>query len=190
MKEYNILLAILCVSCQASNTTPEKYENKTTVSNELYSMHKSILIDTIRLYINERRKAYHPKENDSLTGIVIDTIVYSPNKDKAAFFVITKNSNDKLLNKGSKDEFHYEARCFIALLDSTAFKSIRWFSAYNLTNYSTHKGTSTRVRAGYFKNFKGSQELFKYNLDDIRFWGDENVWGTTSRYTEVFEDDK
>jgi len=70
-------------------------------------------------------------------------------------------------------------RCFIALLDSSAFKSIRWFSAYNLTNYSTHKGTSSRMRAGYFKNFKGSQELFKYNLDDIRFWGDENVWGTT-----------
>jgi len=190
MKGYNVLLVILCISCQVSNTTPEKYKYKTTVSSVLYSNHKNILTDSIRLYIDEKRKAYYPKENDSLTEIVIDTIVYSPNRDRAAFFVITKNSNDKLLSKGSKDEFHYDAHCFIALFDSINFKNVNWLSAHNLTNYTTHQKTSERIREIYFKNFKGSQGIFKYNLDDVRFWKDINVWGNVLKYQEIFEDDK
>ena len=103
-------------SCQGQNDTPEKYKNNFIVSNDIYKEHTSVLMDSIRFYINIRTSAYYPNENDSLTQIFIDTILYSPKKNKLAFLVITKNSNDKLLSKGSKDEFHYDAHCFISNL--------------------------------------------------------------------------
>jgi hypothetical protein len=80
-------------------------------------MHQEILKDSLRQFIKDHSLAYYPKENDSFTEIIIDSILCSPKKDKAAFFVITKNSNDKLLSGGNKNEYHYNAHCFIADLD-------------------------------------------------------------------------
>lgn len=163
--------------CQGQNDTPERYKNNFIVSNYIYQEHTTVLMDSIRFFINKKTSAYYPNENDSLTQIFIDTILYSPKKDRMAFFVITKNSNDKLLSKGNKDEFHYDSHCFISDLKGVNLFNIKWLSAYSLTRYSSKEESSKRIREIYFKEFKGGQGgIFGYNLDDVRFWDDLNVW--------------
>jgi hypothetical protein len=153
------------------------------VSTRTYRVHKEILRDSIKHLVTEKRLAYYPKENDLNTEIIIDTILYSPKKDKAAFFVITKNSNDKLLSRGNKNQFHYDAHCFTAYLkgDST-FNGINWISASSINNFSTLEKTTFRIKEMFFKDFSKRQDvndssMYKYNLDDIRFW-DGPVWKT------------
>jgi hypothetical protein len=102
-------------------------------------------------------------------------------RGKVVFFVITKNSNDKLLSGGYDNEYHYDAHCFTVYLkgDST-FNDINWLSESNLSNFHSVEKTSFRIKEMYFKDFSKRQDvngksLYKYNLDDIRFW-EGPVW--------------
>jgi hypothetical protein len=167
----------LLYSCSdAQNITPRKYQNHFIVKQEIYDRHKFSLQDTIRKLIEEKDGPYYPIENDSLTQIFIDTILYSPSKNKLAFFVITKNSNDKLLSGGNKNEYHFDAHCFIGYLDSDyKINSITWVIGYNLSNYKTYEEVSARIKQIYFKELSTrtnnkDESTYKYNFDDIRFW--------------------
>ncbi len=177
-----------CYGCtgNASDTTPVIYRNNTQVAPHIYKVHQKILKDSIQHFINNKSLAYYPKENDLFTEIIIDTILYSPKKDKAAFFVITKNSNDKLLSGGNKNEYHYNAHCFTVFLkgDST-FNGIDWISTSSISNFYTFEKTSFRIKEMYFKDFNKRQDvdgnsMYKYNLDDVRFW-DGPVWKTMEK---------
>jgi hypothetical protein len=180
-----LLFALLpfFISCKnkAQNITPGEFRYYTKVNPEIYEKNTKALIDSIKILIRYKSEPYNIKEDDSLTGIFVDTILYSPKYDKIAFFIITKNSNDKLLDKGSKDEFHYNANCFIGQLDSQ--KNIIVFGniiEHSLFNFDNQKSTSDRIREVYFKeinmvtNLEG-KSVYKYNFDDVRFW-DGPVW--------------
>ncbi len=178
-------LCNFCYGCAdiASDTTPVKYRNNTQVPPHIYKVHQKILKDSIKHLIKEKSLAYYPKENDLFTEIIIDTILYSPKKDKAAFFVITKNSNDRLLSGGNKNEYHYDAHCFTVYLKGDfTFNDIYWIRASNISNFYNLEKTSFRIKEMYFKDFSKRQDvndssMYKYNLDDIRFW-DGPVWKT------------
>jgi hypothetical protein len=163
------MIALHQSSC--ANRTPNKYINKTTVSSEIYARNKQDFIDTIRKFISTNSSAYYPKSNDSLTKIFIDTILYSPSKDKFAFFVITENSSSKLLSGDTSAKYFYDAYCFVGHLDSV-FKAfdVVWVSAYSLSNYTDCKETSDRIREIYFNEFIREGTSMEYNLNDIRFW--------------------
>ena len=180
MTKYQGLLFILSYSlalnCNSQNVTPDKYKYFDAVSLETYKKNTITISDSIRNRIKSKLDPYFQTENDSLTEIIIDTILYSPKKDKFAFFAISKNSNDKLLDKGNKNEFHYDAHCFIGHLDSGyKIKDIAWLRGHNLSDYKTLESTSKRIREVFFQeitertNSKG-ESTYKYNLDDVRFW--------------------
>jgi hypothetical protein len=186
MRLYSLIAILFCSLCYGctdnkSDTTPVKYRNHTTVTIDVYKKHMLILQDSIIKFIKEKSHAYYPKENDLLTEVIIDTILYSPQKDKVAFFVITKNSDDKLLGGGNKTEYHYDAHCFIAdLKNNSFFKNIFWIRASSLSNYKNLNNAHHRIREMYFKDFSerkdgNNNSMYKYNLDDIRFW-DGPLW--------------
>jgi hypothetical protein len=186
MKLYLLSVILGCGVCYgfiafSQNKNSEDFKrNESTVSPHVYKQHKSMLTDSIKKYVCIRSHAFYPKENDSLTEVVIDTILYSPQKDKAAFFVVTKNSNDKLLSKGSKDEYHYNGYCFIALINNCAlFRNIQWLSVSSISNFDNYKETQGDIRKMYFEDFKYREDYngnaYKYNIGDIRFW-DCSIW--------------
>jgi len=172
-----------------SDTTPVKYRNKTVVSSSIYKVHKEILKDSIKYFIKNKSLAYYPRENDSLTEVIIDTILYSPKKDKAAFFVVTKNSNDKLLSGGNENEYHYDAHCFaVYLKEDSIFSDIYWIRTSNVSNFHTLEKASFRIREMYFKDFSKREDvngnsMYKYNLNDIRFWNGL-IWKTMEEEKE------
>jgi hypothetical protein len=173
LKSYQVLFLTLVYSlalnCNSQKVTPNEYKYSNDVSPGIYKSDIITISDSIRNRIKSKEDPYFQTENDSLTEIIIDTILYSPKNDKFAFFAISKNSNDKLLDKGDKNEFHYAAHCFIGHLDSN-FKilDIAWLRGYNLADYKTLESTSKRT------NSKG-ESTYKYNLDDVRFW-DGPLW--------------
>lgn len=186
-----ILIFGFFLGCNNHYIDKEKFVIKIPIGNldstqippHIYKFHQEILKDSIKQLIKEKSLAFYPKENDLFTEIIIDTILYSPDKDKATFFVITKNSNDKLLIGGNKNEYHYDAHVFTAYLkgDST-FNDIYWIRASNISNFYTLEKTSFRIKEMYFEDFSkrhdvNGNSMYKYNLDDIRFW-DGPIWKT------------
>lgn len=183
MSSLYILMWIITSSIGCNNVeqglTPSEYIYKDTVDDKIYNQYKSLLTDSIKSFIKAKGSPYYPKEFDEQTEIFIDTILFSPQRNRIAFFVITKNSNDKLLNKGSEDEYHYDANCFVGQLEDD-FWDIRWLNAINLTRYPTPMEASHRIREAYFNLFNRRKDidgnsLYKYNLNDKRFW-DGPVW--------------
>jgi hypothetical protein len=179
------VLCKFCYSCASinSDTIPAIYINNTTVSPKIYKVHQEVLKDSIRLFIENKSLAYYSKENDSQTEIIIDSVLYSPKKDKGAFFVITKNSKSKLIGGGNRNEYHYDAHCFtFYLYGDSIISGIYWVKAFNVSNFYTKEKASNRIREMYFKEFSKSQDvngnsMYKFNLNDIRFW-DGPIWQT------------
>ncbi len=172
------ILMLFQYSC-SSGRTPSEFLNKTTVSADIYNANKRVLTDSIREFILTNQSAYYPVDNDSLTEIFIDTILYSPSKDKIAFFVITKNTSNKLLSykQGDKVYNYYDANCFIAhLKNDTTIDKISWIEAYGLINYKNQCEASKDIRElSFTENVRPNRNL-RYNLDDVRFWNSK-IWG-------------
>jgi hypothetical protein len=184
IKKLNIFssfLYFIFFSCNAQTGTPEQYKNKNNVSPNIYQNISQKILDSVKSRIFKKEDPYYPSENDSLTEVFVDTILFSPSMDKIAFFVITKNSNDKLLDKGDKNDFHFTAYSFLGHLDSIHnITNLLWVSGFSLFNYKSKIATSNRIRDVYFKeitkrtNTKG-ESTYKYNFDDVRFWSGP-VW--------------
>src|SRR5687767_5884668 len=110
----NYSLAFLCVLCLSlanyswgsrGKETQAQFKNTSIVFLDTYSSHKDVFSDIIKKLLIERRVAYYSDIYDPETEISIDTILYSPKKDRAAFFVIVK-VNTKFMGD-----------CFISFVD-------------------------------------------------------------------------
>jgi hypothetical protein len=182
-KIKTILFCWLCsfLSCNSHNSTPENYKYHTIVSSKRYGHDQNTLRDSIEVLIKENQEPFHPHEDDSLTNVFIDTILYSPKNDKYATFIITKNSDEKLPDKGKRNEFHYNAFCFIGKLNAdSTIKDLTWISAHIVVRYKSLQAVSSRIRQIYFNEIATRKNLaaestFKFNFDDIRFW-DGPLW--------------
>jgi hypothetical protein len=176
-----VCICYFALSCNSQNQTPGSYKYFNNVSKEKNKIIQNEIVDSIKVFIETKQEPFHPNENDSLTHIYIDTILYSPNNNKYASFIITKNSDDKLLNKGNADEYHYNAYLFIGKLKADFnVKDLTWVDAHSLVMYKSIKEASLRIREVYFKEITDRKNLanestFKYNIDDVRFW-DSPIW--------------
>jgi hypothetical protein len=171
-----LLICVITFGCNSQNVTPNRYKNINTVGLEQYKKNIDEIADSIRSRIKSKEDPYYESEYDSLTEIIIDTILFSPANDKLAFFVITKNSNDKLLEKGNKNEFHYNAHCFIGHLNKDGLiEDMSWIRGHSLFNFRNIKNISKRIREVFFNEMTERTNLnggstYKYNFDYVRFW--------------------
>jgi hypothetical protein len=169
--------AFILFQCSNSKSvTPQKYRNNTVIDGFTYDKHMAQFKDSILNLIYYRNDPYYQLENDSLTKVFIDTILYSPKMNKFSFFAITQNSNAKLLSTEDKNQFHYSAHCFIGKLnENREISNFQWVKGYNLSNYKSLSEISRRIREVYFREItqrtnNEGESTYKYNFDDIRFW--------------------
>jgi len=182
-----------CQQRQAGIPTPEKFKYVNSFTRDGYIKDSLEIYEKIKVMINKSEGPYYVKEHDDLTEVFVDTILYSPNANRMATFIITKNSNDKLLSPGSSNEYHYNAHCFIAeKKGSDENWNLKWFRRLNFTRHETYSYVSEKIRYRYFNNLvqlKGAdgESQYKYNFDDIRFW-EGPVWDKeTINNPTVFE---
>lgn len=147
----------------------------------------------IKQWIENKKYPFYPDMFSNESQVIIDTVLYSPNKSKVAFFVITKSSNHSLLGTNNPDGFHFDARCFFGLRsNSHASWDIYWSSCFSINLFESYEASSTRIREMYFqefaklKNHQG-ESRFKYNLNDIRFWSGPAWEFTNINQPEIYE---
>jgi len=175
MPLFIVMQYFICWGCGGRATTPKEYKYVDTVNIEIYKKAISEITDSVKNRITLKENPYYQSENDSSTIVLIDTILYRPTLDKIAFIVITQNSNNKLLEKGKKNESHYDAHCFIGICKNNKIVQFAWVSAFSLSNYRDKYSASNDIRSYYFTELtsginKEGKSPFKYNFDDVRFW--------------------
>jgi hypothetical protein len=182
MKLFYIIFLVAVVFSQCGSKDNSYSDAPTPVSDTAnYAKRIADIKDSIKVFIATRQGPYYSKEFDERTEIFIDTLLLSPRKDKMVFLVITKYSNNKLLEKSDTNQYHFDASCFIGKLLNNERWDIAWLRALNVTRYKSLQEASERIREFYFIEFKTIEEdeskksLYKYNISEKQFW-DGPVW--------------
>lgn len=119
------------------------------------------------------------------TRLIIDSIVYSPNLNKLAAFVIVENPTDRQLTPDEKHEWYFDATCYLGTRQNDSL-SLFWMGP-NFSNSPDQKSLSETIRNSYFTEIAHWDSSVRntphYNLNDIRFWNDSSIW-------KQFEDQK
>ncbi|MGJ1421037.1 hypothetical protein ACR79T_15560 [Sphingobacterium spiritivorum] len=129
-----------------------------------------------------KNKTYSFKKEEYIGSakIMLDTILYGPDFNKMVLFVLVKNPVSKQLLPVKKDEFYYDAYCYLAKRKEGNTITLNWFEKFSLINYYNLTIAKEDIKGYYFnqlskvKNTRG-QPRYKYNVDDKRFWAD-SLW--------------
>tara|TARA_R110000868_G_C10868093_1_gene762048 strand:- start:890 stop:1471 length:582 start_codon:yes stop_codon:yes gene_type:complete len=184
-----VLLFVLTVLGCESSGTPDSYLNKTTISDASYRTDSSFFSHKIDSLIKNKESAFYPKSYSSTSEIYIDTIVYSPDSLKSAFFVILKKPNSSLLVSDNPKGFHFDAKCFLAQRDSISEPwKVKWFRIMNINRYSEYESISSQIQKRYFEDLikikdETGKSRFGVNVNDLRFW-DSPAWSEKSQMLE------
>ena len=187
----NIWIIILISNLSCSNTkdrtgeTPNQFKTKEQANLSQYKIDSlKMFNDFTKMMKNHEGEfySYKPENVDTTKSIIhIDTIVFSPNRNKA--FVLlstefllkkyTKVIDEKLTNLGSKKLF--DGHGFFCKM-----KGGKWFYEHyyvEVGNYENLQECLDRLREIYFHEISlmNRNNYNRFNIDDVRMW-EEPVW--------------
>ncbi|MEO8150669.1 MAG: hypothetical protein ABI723_23760 [Bacteroidia bacterium] len=187
MNKFLIMLQILLIallsffsSCgqfREKKITPNEFLNHTVIKKERYSKDSLEILIQLKIFLSKHEDFFYNKAYFDKTLLIIDTIIYSPDFNKLAVFVITKNPMYRQPYSDGKNEWYYDATCYLGLRQSDTI-SLSWWGP-NFTNSTDEEELSLIIRDSYFTEQARGDTIkantYKYNLNDVRFWG-SYVW--------------
>ncbi len=188
-----MILSFQFASCQNKSfeKTPKEFISKVNVPKRIYSSDSLNLVNLIKEEIRNHRGGYFSKAYDDSTEVIIDSILYSPNFDRLAFFIIDKKENKKTypinwtekdvesLNQNEKlsyNGYHYTGKAYIGIRKKDSL-IIDNFFRITTAKYENIDEAKLRLKQLFFEEYSAVKEAgFEYNIDDVRFWKNKNVW--------------
>lgn len=172
--------------------TPKEYISNNLPNKGKYSSDSTDIVFQIRGFIKNHKESFYSKDNDESTQIIVDTILYNPDYNKIATFIITKNSTSKQLIKDKNHKWYYDATCYLGAKHNDSL---------SLTQIGTHYGNSDMksisqiIRNYYFRERSSDPNHSNntYNFNDIRYWSNSKDWKKIENYKEMqknFEEEK
>ena len=182
---------IITVSCNfgtgvgETRITPKEFLNSTGINQVIYNRDKDTVITQIQHFLSTHTKSFYSEEYFDSTILGIDTILYSPNQEKIAVFIYTKNPISRQLYPNLKYKHYYDASCYLGKRQKDTF-DLKWLDRFRLINFYNQQEVTNGLRKMYFTEFatlKNGDDTYTYNvnLDDKRFW---NCYA----WTQYFED--
>jgi hypothetical protein len=186
MKKKTIMLQVILVivfaffcSCGGTNKndTSKEFLNHATIKREAYTKDSIELIQQLETYLIEKKDFFHNSAYSNSTQLIVDSIIYSPDFNKLAVFLIIKNAVHKQLIPSRTYYWYYDATCYLGIRQNDTI-NLNWIGP-SFTNSYDKNELSSIIRDSYLTNFaaKDSKGLhsYKYNLNDVRFW-DSSIW--------------
>jgi len=152
--------------------TPDKYLSHIIVKKDKYIKDSLKISKQLKYFLEHHQYSFHNKNYYSGTQLSLDTILYSPDFNKLALFVIAKNPESRRLLPDEKYEWHYDGYCYFGTRLKDSIDLIYLDAGFG-SHYKDH--VSEWLRTNYFRLFAtikdvNEQYKYKYNLNDTRFW--------------------
>jgi hypothetical protein len=178
---YLITLFLSFNSCEGVGErkyTPKEFLNHIVIQKENYSKDSVEIIRQLQNFLKRHDDFFYSKAYFEGTQIIIDSIIYSPDFNKLAVFVITKNPTSRQLLPDKKHDWYYDGTCYLGLRQNDTICLSR--IGPNFSNSPNKKELSIMMRETYFTTYATFKDTsgayrYKYNIDDIRFW-DCPIW--------------
>ena len=157
--------------------TPNQFLNKTVTKKEDYTKDSLTISAKLKGLLLQHEDFFYSKEYFEGTDIIIDTIIYSPDLNKLAVLVLTKNPTSRQLMPTENEMWYYNATSYLGIRQGDTISLTRL--GPDFTNSTDKQEQSNYIRQACFRTFvsKDTTEkyAYKYNLNDIRFWT-SSVW--------------
>ena len=157
--------------------TPDQFLNKTVNKKEDYTKDSLALSTKLKDLLLQHQDFFYSKEYFEGTDIIIDTIIYSPDFDKLAILILTKNPTARQLMPDKNGDYYYNATCYLGVRQKDTI-SLSYVGP-DFTNSVDKRKQSNYIRQACFRLFVSSDTTkkysYKYNLNDTRFWT-SSVW--------------
>lgn len=186
-KVYIILLIYFAlVSCNGNGQqleTPKEFINHVTVGTKLYSKDSIAILSALYTKMRNHQESFTNSEYFDSTILLLDTIMYDSSLSKIAIFVIAKNPIAKNPYSDSKLPYYYNASCYLGkrkFIDSSSFE-LKQLGPFSLANFDSDVIIKQAIRNYFFLELatlldEKNQPVFKYNLNDKRFWDSATGW--------------
>lgn len=193
MKGLKLLIFVLFIVIfhQCDNTekiikkykTKNEFKYKYNLSPSVYSADSLMLAGIFREMINRKVSPYSSKMFDEKTKIIIDSIIYDPDRNYTAIFVIMKIFNGSMRFRGdmNPNAWHFDGTIHFAektkdslenkycwkIFDYHGTDHINGESYAQISEIVRIENLAGRSYAAHKYNYEG------YNVDDYRFWTSE-----------------
>ena len=173
-----LMFLLWIISCNNFHANNDNHEFG-LVSDSLYISDSTKIIEILRSDLKLKRGGFTSDEYYVGTNIYIDTIIYSPLRDKFVLFVITENQTSRQMFSEQHLKWYYTGDCYLGkkYLDDSIFITL---SGPRLTNGVNIKQIKKDMYDTYFTIFSKFKDTngklkYKYNLGDVRFWNSP-IW--------------
>ncbi len=183
----NIIIFLLTLaSCNGNSQqleTPKEFINKVTVDVSVYSNDSAAIVADLYLKMKNHEASFTNPEYFDSTVLAIDTIMYDSSLNKIAVFVVARNPTYRNPHSDSKLPFYYNSSCYLGKRQhhGTSIFELKQLGPFTLANFDDKGIIRKAIREYYFLELatvldENSQSVFKYNLNDKRFWESPTGW--------------
>jgi hypothetical protein len=174
--------------------TPKEFLNHAVNGSSGYTKDSIEVIRQLKNLLLNHKGSFHSPDYFDYTELIIDSLLYSPDLNKLAVFVIAKNPTYRQLLPDSQHPWYYNATSYLGVRQNdTVCLSLL---GPNFTNYIDKEEVSDDIRETCFRLFISEDTTgrytCKYNLNDVRFW-DSPIWEEMEEQKErvkKFEEEK
>ena len=181
-----IFFLFALISCNGNSQkleTPKEFINQVTVENSIYSKDSVAILADLNLKMRNHEASFTNPEYFDSTVLAIDTIMYDSSLNKIAVFVIAKNPTYRNSHSDSKLPYYYNANCYIGKrikADSSIFE-LKCLCRFSEINFDDEETIVKALKEDFFLELatvldEKKQPVFKYNLNDKRFWESPTGW--------------
>jgi hypothetical protein len=172
--------------------TPAAFLNLTKVSAKNYSKDSMELVTRLRELLIKREGFFDNTGYFDATHLMIDSIIYSPDLQKLAAFVLVKNPTYRQRMPDKKYTWYYDGTCYLGERKADTIL-LSWIGPV-FTNSYNKEDISENIREDCFRRFatKDTASAYRYNINDIRFWN-SSIWRKVEEEREkrrLFEGEK
>jgi len=162
--------------------TPYEFMSHVTIKKENYTKDSVEVLRQLRNILAKHEDFFYSKAYFDSTELIIDSILYSPDFNRLAVLVITKNPTYRQLAPDRSYDWYYDATSYIGVRQNDTI-ALSWIGP-SFTNSNNKQDISNKIREACFRTFvaKEINRAYSYNLNDKRFW-DCPIW-------EEIEDEK
>jgi len=153
--------------------TPKEFLNKTIILKENYTKDSIEVLKEFRDMLNKHTQSFYTKDYFDSTRLIIDSIIYSPDYNKLAVFVITQNPTYRQLMPNEKYKWYYDGYCYLGTRSHDTIDLTSITGGYS--NFYDKEELTSTLREYYFRIFASikdtsNQSRYKFNINDNRFW--------------------
>ncbi len=153
--------------------TPKEFLSHTLIKKESYLKDSTDVLRRLKYMLHNHEQSFYLKDYFDSTQLNIDSILYSPDFNKLAVFVITKNPTYRQLMPDKKYDWYYDGYCYLGLREKDTIDLTSITGGYR--NSYDKEDLASSLREYYFRFFAAINDTsevsrYKYNLDDTRFW--------------------